>query len=486
MARITMKFGGTSVGSDAAIAQVVDIVQTALDDGHAVLVVCSAMSGVTNMLIEGAQTAAAGDSDRYQVLAAALRDKHLSTIEVLLEPGAEFEALRDEINARIDEFATLCHGISVLHEASPRVMDKVSSLGERMSVPVIAALLQQRGVPSRAISACDIVVTDDQFQNAAVLFKETEARARQELIPLLEQGIVPVVTGFIGATRDGMITTLGRGGSDYSGALLGAYVNSDEVWIWTDVDGVMTADPRMVPDARIIPVLSYGEVGEMAYFGAKVLHSKTVQPVVERNIPIRVKNTFNPAFEGTLITNQEQATPGTVKAVTAIRDVSLVTVAGRGMIGVPGIAARTFLAVARQGANVLMISQSSSEQSICFVIPQAKSAAVVQAIEDELARELERQDIDRAWADNDVEIVTVVGAGMRNQPGVAARVFGALGEATVNIQAIAQGASDYSLSMVVHASGTETAIRQIHELVVINGRDQSIPAPVAARVVPGT
>jgi aspartokinase/homoserine dehydrogenase 1 len=420
-------------------------------------------------LIEGARTASSGDATRYQFLANELRNKHTTAIRNLLTSDVERIATHDEVDTLIDEFETLCYGIYVLRDASPKAMDKVSSLGERMSVPIVSALLRQRGIPSCTISASHLVVTDDQFQNAGVLFDESEATIRRELVPLLDQGIVPVVTGFIGATRDGVITTLGRGGSDYSAALLGAYVDSDEVWIWTDVDGVMTADPRMVPDARVIPVLSYGEVGEMAYFGAKVVHSKTVQPLIERGIPIRVKNTFNPTFEGTLITHREETAPGTVKAVTAIRDVSLITVAGRGMIGVPGIAARTFSAVAKQHANILMISQSSSEQSICFVVPQNKSQTVVKAIQAEFEAEFGRQDIDRAWADDNIEIVTAVGAGMLQQSGVAARIFGALGEADVNILAIAQGASNYSVSMVVGAKATETAVRQIHKLVVLNG-----------------
>ncbi|NLX08075.1 MAG: aspartate kinase [Chloroflexi bacterium] len=469
MATLTMKFGGTSVGSADAMQQVAEIVRRAYDDGHRVLVVSSAMGGVTNMLIEGARTAAAGDASRYQVLAATLRTMHETPIRTLLQSEVERIALHDEIDALLDEFETLCYGIYVLREASPKAMDKVCSLGERMCVPLISALLRQRGIPSMTLSASYLIVTDDQFQNAGVCFEETEAAVRREVLPLLNKRVVPVVTGFIGATRDGVITTLGRSGSDYSAALLGAYVDSDGVIIWTDVDGVMTADPRVVPDARVIPMLSYGEVGEMAYFGAKVLHSKTVQPLIERNIPVRVKNTFNPDFEGTLITHRSETSPVTVKAVTAIRDVSLVTVAGRGMIGVPGIAARTFAAVAKQHANVLMISQSSSEQSICFVVPQDKAAAVVQAIEFELATEFGRQDIERTWADDNVEIITVVGAGMRARPGVAARVFGAMGDADVNILAIAQGASDYCLSMVIDAEATETAVRQIHGLILLNG-----------------
>jgi aspartokinase/homoserine dehydrogenase 1 len=469
MVTITMKFGGTSVGSGEAIAQVAAIVETAYREQHRVLVVCSAMGGVTDKLIEGARTADKGDSARYPSIANELRAKHATAIRTLLTSDVERIAIHDEIDALIDEFETLCYGIYVLRDASPKAMDKVSSLGERMSVPIISAAIRQCGVPSCTLSASHLVVTDDQYQNAGVIFDETEATVRRELLPLLDKRIVPVVTGFIGSTREGVITTLGRGGSDYSAALLGAYIDSDEVWIWTDVDGVMTADPRMVPDARVIPVLSYGEVGEMAYFGAKVVHSKTVQPLIDRNIPFWVKNTFNPTFKGTLITHREETAPGTVKAVTAIRDVSLITVAGRGMIGVPGIAARTFSAVAKQNANILMIAQSSSEQSICFVVPQSKSQAVIKAIRAEFAIELDRQDIEKAWADDDVEIVSVVGAGMLQQSGVAARVFGALGDGDVNIFAIAQGASNYSVSMVVGAECTETAVQQIHKLVVLNG-----------------
>lgn len=469
MHTLTMKFGGTSVGDAAAMQQVAEIVREARKRHDRVLVVSSAMGGVTNMLIEGAQTAERGDTIRYRVLAHELRVKHRSAIRAVLKADVERIAIHDEVEALIDEFETLCYGISVLHEASPKAMDKVMSLGERMCVPIISALLRQSGVPSCTMTTSGLVTTDDQFGNASVLFAETEAAVRREVLPVLEQGLTPVITGFIGTTQEGVVTTLGRSGSDYTAALIGAYTDSDEVWIWTDVDGVMTADPRMVPDARVIPVLSYGEVGEMAYFGAKVLHSKTVQPLIERDIPVRVKNTFNPTHEGTLIMNREETAPGTVKAVTAIRDVSLITVSGRGMMGVPGIAARTFAAVAHHHANVLMISQSSSEQSICFVVPEHTSRAVIRALEIEFATELARRDIERVYANDEVEIVTVVGAGMLTQSGVAARVFGALGDADVNILAIAQGASNYNVSTVVRSDCTEDAVRAIHKLVVLNG-----------------
>jgi aspartate kinase len=301
----------------------------------------------------------------------------------------------------------------------------------------------------------------------------SRAATAARLAPLLDGGIIPVVTGFFGAAESGATTTLGRGGSDYSAAILGDCLDADEVWIWTDVDGVMTADPRMVPGAQVIPSLSYGEVSELAYFGAKVLHPRTIRPVVERGIPLWVKNTFNPGFPGTRIDREAQNTPATVKAVTAIEGLSLVTVEGRGMMGVPGIAARTFSAVASQGASVLMISQSSSEQSICFVIPTTAVPPVIAAIESELALELTRGDVDRVWSMDEVVIVTAVGAGMRTTPGVAARVFGALGQGDINVIAIAQGSSDCSVSFVVAADACAEAVQQIHMEVIVNDRSSS-------------
>ena len=265
--------------------------------------------------------------------------------------------------------------------------------------------------------------------------------------------MAPVVTGFIAATPEGIPTTLGRGGSDYSAALIGAALPAAEVWIWTDVDGVMTADPRLVPDARTIPTFSYREVAALAYFGAKVLHPKTIRPVIERGIPLRVRNTFNSAHPGTLIVGDDLAeSDGRIKAVTVIRGQHLITIEGRGMLGVPGVAARAFGAVAATDTSVLLISQSSSEQSICFVVPAEASSQVLDALHMEFAQELARRDIDRIWRTDEVVVLTVVGAGMQHTPGVAGQVFSALGEQQVNVIAIAQGSSEASISMVVEAS----------------------------------
>ena len=275
----------------------------------------------------------------------------------------------------IQELRAYCHSIQVMGEVTPRGIDTIAPLGERLNARVFSALLSQMGVKSCAVDASGLIVTDNNFTNASPLMGLTREQVQTNLLPLMEQGLTPVVTGFIGATESGITTTLGRGGSDYTAAILGDCLDAEEVWTWTDVDGVMTADPRVVPTARVIPELSYSEVGELAYFGAKVLHPKTIRPIIERGIPLWVKNTFNPDLAGTRVSSEFKRPPGVLTAITAIRDLSIVNVEGRGMLGVPGIAARTFGAVARQGASVLMISQSSSEQSICFVIPTASADA---------------------------------------------------------------------------------------------------------------
>jgi aspartate kinase len=413
-------------------------------------------------------TAAAGDDQAYRAVVADLRVRHYRTVDELLAQDGERSQLLARVDAYLDEFAAFCHSVHVLGEVTPRAMDAITSLGERINARVLAAVLRQRGTKSEAVDATELVVTDATFQNAMPLMDATGDRVSTRLGPLLDQNIIPIVTGFIGATEDGITTTLGRGGSDYSAAILGHCLDADEVWTWTDVDGVMTADPRLVPDALVIPMLSYGEVSELAYFGAKVLHPRTIRPIVERGIPLWVKNTFNPTCPGTCIIREPETTPGTVKAVTAITGLSMVTVEGRGMMGVPGIAARTFSAVASQGASVLMISQSSSEQSICFIIPGEMVSPVIGAIEEEMALELARRDVDRVWSLDDVVIVTAVGAGMRNTPGVAARIFGALGQRDINIIALAQGSSDCSISLVVAAEAAAKAVQQIHDVVISN------------------
>lgn len=469
MATLVMKFGGTSVGSSKAIAQACDIVGTHTMQWKRLVVVVSAMRGVTDLLIQSADSAALGDEASYKSLINELREHHHSVIDELISNNNTRKELIDQIKAHLDELEAFCHSIHVLGEVTPRGMDTITSLGERMNARVVTTALQERDVNSQAINATDLIVTDATFQNAMPLMDITRKEIQTKLNPLLDKGIVPIVTGFIASTKDGIITTLGRGGSDYTAAILGDCLDATEVWTWTDVDGVMTADPRVVPEARVIPDLSFNEVSELAYFGAKVLHPKTIRPIMERDMPLWVKNTFNPSYPGTRITSSPKTKAGQVTAITTIRDLSMVTVEGRGMMGVPGIAARTFAAVARQRASVLMISQASSEQSICFVIPTTTVASVIKSVEEEMALELTRRDIDRVWAQDSIVIVTAVGAGLRNTPGIAGRIFSALGKANINVVAIAQGSSEYSISIVVAAEEADYAMRKIHQEVILNG-----------------
>lgn len=467
---LTMKFGGTSVGSGDAISQAVDIIcRASRETAQNVVVVVSAMSGVTDWLQEGLLSASAGDAARYPEIAQTILEQHEAAAGRLLRRAGEasdssYEVVASQISQYVDEYVRFCGSVRVLGEATPRALDYTMGLGERMSARLVAAALRAAGVDAQPVDATELIVTDDSFQQAAPLLEDTQAKIQGRLLPLLKDGVVPVITGFIGATREGVSTTLGRGGSDFSAALIGASLHSDEVWIWTDVDGVMSADPRTVPDAQVIETLTFREVSELAYFGAKVLHPKTIRPVLEAGIPLRVKNTFNPAHPGTLIVQNGHPKGHRIKAVTAIRHLSLITVEGKGMLGVPGIAARTFAAAARTGANVLLISQSSSEQSICFVVPSDSARKVVDALNDEFALEISRRDIDAVAPWDNVSVVTVVGAGMREVPGIAGKVFTATGQAKVNVIVIAQGSSECSISMVVQASDADRAVRAIHPL----------------------
>lgn len=464
MKTLVMKFGGTSVGSADAIRQSAEIVRAAQAQWPRVVVVVSAMSGVTDALLKAAQTAAGGDADTFRSIAAELRTRHFTALETLMPPAAQSRA-RAEVLAYLSEFEALCHAVNVLGEASARALDAISSLGERMNIHLLTACLGLIGVQAEPIEATELIVTDDHHQSANPIVDLTRSRTQARLNSLLERGVVPVVTGFIGATEQGVVTTLGRGGSDFSAAILAVALDADEVWIWTDVDGVMTTDPRIEPKAQTLGELTFREISELAYYGAKVLHPKTIRPVVERGIALWVKNTFNPQQPGTRIIKDNGHVVGSIKAVTVIRGQTMLTVEGRGMLGVPGVAARTFGAVARTHTSVSLITQASSEQSICFTVPAAAAATVIAALRDEFRRELEQQDIDDVSAMENVTIVTVVGAGMRHTPGIAGRIFSALGAQGLNVIAIAQGSSECSISLIVDATDGDGAVRAIHGLI---------------------
>ena len=469
MMTLVMKFGGTSVGSAQALRETAALILRTKEKWNQILVIASGMGSkpikVTDLLLQGAYSAVKGDNQTYLTHADQMREIHFEAIDGLLAPEGERQKILAENNRFIDHYVALCDAVSVLGELSPRALDAIGGMGEQMSVRILAAYLRQLGHQAQAIDATGLIVTDSNFQNASPLFEQTGDKINAVVRPLLNEGSIPIVTGFIAADLNGVTTTLGRGGSDFSASILGQALEVDEVWIWTDVDGVMSADPRFVPTARSIPVLNYREVSELAYFGARVLHPKTMRPCVESNIPLRIKNTFNPDHPGTVIVDDSEESNGAIKAVTAIKDLCLVTVEGTGMVGVPGIAARTFGAVAGSEVSVLLISQASSEQSICFSVPNGVTDAVIESLTTEFASELERRDIDSIWAMREVSIVTIVGAGMRGTPGISGRVFSSLGNNQVNVIAIAQGSSECSISIVVDAPDTGSAVAHIHELI---------------------
>lgn len=471
---LVMKFGGTSVGSLEGLEQVVKIVRQATTDWQQVAVVSSAFSKVTDALLESARQAAKGNQRPFLQTLEMLTEQHHQALQHFFPHDQE--QVEGDLDALIQNFQHLVQAIGVLGEATPRALDAVCGLGERLAVRVTAAILRGQGIPAQAVDATQLIVSDDQFQSAIPQMQATLEHTNKVLLPLFEQKIVPVVTGFIAATPDGIPTTLGRGGSDYSAAILGVVLNADEVWIWTDVDGVMTADPRLARDAHTVPELSYREVSELAYFGAKVLHPKTIRPVIEAGKILKVLNTFNPSHPGTLITtdmNGNGKQNSIIKAVTAVRDVQLITVEGRGMLGVPGVAARIFSAVATTGATVPFITEASSEQSLCFAVPSDMAQSVLAVLEKALKQEIEQRNIDCIWASEEVVIVTAVCPQMRYRWGVAGKIFTALADNEVNVLAIAHGSSEVSISLVVSAADLEPTILAMHNLTV-NGGGQRI------------
>lgn len=457
-----LKFGGTSVGDAEAIERVIEIVRGAAQESNLVVVV-SAMAGVTNQLVAASGHSEAGDSTAVAGIFTELRRQHNSAAGALIHSGDERGRLCQKMEQLLQAGERLCEGTILLRELTPRTQDAISSLGERLSVLLVAAALREYGVPSAAIEATDLIVTDSCHGAANPVMDLSRGRSQTRLRPLLHQGVVPVVTGFIGATAEGILTTLGRGGSDYSATILGAALEADEVIIWTDVDGLQTADPRQVPEARTIPHLSYREAAELAYFGAKVLHPKTLRAVMQCGIPLWIRNTFAPGQPGTKITPAGPPSVAGVKALTAIGDVVMIRLGGPGFAGAENILSRTFKATASACADVLLISQASSQNDLCLIASSAAAKSAVPALRLEFAHELGRESGEHITLHSDVALVTVVGQKMNSVPNIIGRTFSALGRQNISILAMAQSASESTFSFVVARQDMEPALAGIHK-----------------------
>lgn len=446
-----MKFGGSSLADADRIAAVVAVVATAAAEDRVVVVV-SAMQGVTNQLLALSDRAQRAEAFAPQLTELAAR--HHRVIDQLMAEDRT-SSLHGQVDTLIEDLRELLYGVSLVRECSPRTRDLVASFGERLSALIVAAATPNGWF----VDARTMIRTDDTFGRAQVLFGSTADQTRSVLN---DHTGVPVVTGFIAATEQGVTTTLGRNGSDYTASILGSVIDADVIEIWTDVDGVMNADPRVVTDAFVVPALSYHEAMELSYFGAKVLHPYTMVPAFDSGIPILIKNTLNPDAPGTMIGTESHDTGHAITGIASVEEVAMVNIEGGGMVGMPGIAGRIFTALADEGVNIIMISQASSEHSICFVVAAADAERAVARLRGELAAALEQKKIERVDARGDLEIVAIIGENMRGRPGISGRLFSALGDERINVLAIAQGSSEMNISFVVHSDDRVAALSAVH------------------------
>lgn len=454
--RVVMKFGGTSVGNAERIVAAAELVKSY--GAEEVVVVTSAMSGVTDKLVEVSEKVLNGYSEQdIRDFVQQMRERH---VRALKEAAGEDAETLKEIEKILSELEKVLIGVSYVGELTPRSRDYILSFGERLSAPILCATLRSRGITSEWFTGYEAgIVTDSNFGQANPIFDITVQRIRETLLPRLGKS-VPVVTGFIAGDEKGRITTLGRGGSDFTASIIGSAIDADEIIIWTDVDGILTTDPKLVREARVIKEISYIEAMELAYFGAKVLHPKTIEPAMEKGIPVRVKNSFNPEAEGTLIVKEQEKTSDIVKAISVMRNVVLINISGAGMIGVPGVAARVFSSLAKEKVNIKMISQGSSEANISIVIERGDLERALKALREEFVGANIVRSVDY---NESVAIIAVVGAGMRGTKGVAARVFRAVADAGVNVLMIAQGSSEVNISFVVADEDAGKAVRALHK-----------------------
>jgi len=455
-----MKFGGSSLANAKSIKKAAGIVQQ-FSPENKIVVVASAMNDTTDRLLEIGELAQKRENARARKILEGIQTLHVKTARSISSQKTPKELL-DQINQLNTDLEKTVDGISHLRELTPRSRDYLLSFGERLSTTILAAAIRNLGFKAQALTGGEAgIASDDNFGEAKPLAELSYHEIRRRLDPMLAKNQIPVVTGFIAATVDGTITTLGRGGSDYTASLLGAALNTDEIWIWTDVDGLMTADPRIIEDAKVLPTVSFGEALELSYFGAKMMHPKAMQPAAQRKIPVRIKNSSKPALEGTLVSSGENDNGGrVVKAVSIIKSVGIVTVSGTGMIGSPGAAAKIFMALGSSNVNVMMISQGSSEATISCVVARKDVDDAVRALQLGL---LGQSLVDKVVAEKDACIIAVVGSGMKGTPGVAARIFAAVARERINVRIIAQGSSEYNVSFVVSEHDGPEAVRVIHD-----------------------
>ncbi|HVO72701.1 MAG TPA: bifunctional aspartate kinase/homoserine dehydrogenase I [Ignavibacteriaceae bacterium] len=453
-----LKFGGSSIGTPDKINNVVEIVKNSKKESGTIAVVFSAFHGITDKLIKLSKLAADGDQS-YLELSKEIEDIHLNTIKKIISVKNQSGVLT-HVKLTLNELDDVIHGVFLVKELSLRTLDFIMSFGERISAYTISKVFEDRDIDAEYLDSRDLIVTDMTYGSARVLFEQTNEKIKKYFDVHKK---LQIVTGFIASSLEGQTTTLGRGGSDYSASIFAAALKAKEIEIWTDVDGVLTADPKKVKKAFSIKSLTYEEAMELSHFGAKVIHPPTMQPALNKKIPIRIKNTFNPAFEGTIISEKGDSKNFSIKGISSIDDIALLRIQGSGMIGVAGIARRIFGALAAKKVSVILISQASSEHSICFAVMPQFAEDARKAIEDELRFEIKDKLVSEILIEKELSIIAVVGENMRNTPGISGKVFQALGRNGINVVAIAQGSSELNISAVVPKVDEEKALNALHD-----------------------
>ncbi len=454
-----LKFGGTSVGSTENIQKVIGILKKLSDEGEKFAVVFSAVGGMTNELIRMSEMASEKDTT-YTTVLQSFEEKHFDIVRTLIPAQIQSEVFAT-VKRKLNDLEDILQGIYQVNELSNKSLDFVLSHGERINAYVIAQAAKVQGINAEYLDARKLVKTNSRFGNAKIDFKETNSNIIDHFKNSTNSQFI---TGFIASDKNGTTTTLGRGGSDYTAAVFAAALDADETEIWTDVDGVMTADPRKVKNAFSLPAISYSEAMEMSHFGAKVIYPPTLQPVFTKNIPIRIRNTFNPSYPGTYISDKSgKANKMRVKGISSVNDVSLVCVQGSGMIGVSGVSGRLFSCLAQHDINIILITQASSEHSITFAVAPGQGVVAKQVIEDEFQYEVQAKRIDEVRVIKDLSVVAIIGENMMNTPGISGKMFDALGKNGINVVAIAQGSSELNVSAVIEKQDISKALNALHD-----------------------
>jgi aspartokinase/homoserine dehydrogenase 1 len=456
-----LKFGGSSVGSAEAIEKVIAIVTESIQKEPTIVVV-SAMSGVTDQLLLLAQSASQGN-EAYKTIVQNIEQKHLDAVRALL-PIQQQSATLSLVKQMLNELEANCEGLFMLRELSLRMQDKIVSYGEILSSKIIAAAFEAKGIKQQWVDSRLIIKTNSNYQNA-VVDKEATTKAIQTYFSAPENNLYDVymAPGFIASDMEGNTTTLGRGGSDYTGAIYAAALKATALEIWTDVSGMMTADPRMVQNAKEIPIISYQEAMELSHFGAKVIYPPTIQPVMQQNIPVWIKNTFQPEHPGTIIMNESPDNGNFIRGISSIKNICLLSLEGSGMVGIPGFSKRLFEALAKKHINIILITQSSSEHSICVGVNAQDAHQAKLAVDSEFEQEINTEKVDPLIIEKDVAILALVGEQMKSHPGVSGKMFGVLGRNGINVRAIAQGSSEKNISAVIATQDVRKAINVLHE-----------------------